>query len=65
MSTLTEALQNLKPGTEVKLTMSDGSEVAGTVSESDASRVSLQDTGAVDADKVEDLVVLRSSDGPE
>lgn len=64
-ASITRALQQLEPGSEVRLTMADGREISGTVNESDEHRVSLTDAGTVEADQVEDLVVLRSSDGPE
>jgi hypothetical protein len=67
MSTdLKTALEQLKPGTEVKLILGDGKEVSGTVSDLRAEgSVALKNADAVATDQVQDLVVIKRSDGPE
>ncbi len=62
------ALEELPAGSDVKVVMKDGSEVAGKLRSSDGDQVDLdQGDGEVDVDKdnVETILVEDSTEGPE
>ena len=65
MPSITEALAEIEPGTEVHLRLADGSTVVGTFQGMRADRVGLDDADDVELDQVVDVGRRVTTDGVE
>lgn len=58
-------LDRIPAGSTVRLELSDGQSIEGTVRGVEGGTVALSNADGVDADEVTDVVIVRRTDGPE